>query len=80
MFTRPRTAEVHAERTPVEGACPECGQSGLQRYRVLGEGGWWNVVKCPHCLGSVSREPGPLFGTLTTAIQSLVPQPRRGER
>ncbi|MEN9704362.1 MAG: hypothetical protein RLZZ393_241, partial [Pseudomonadota bacterium] len=41
--------------------------------RVLSEGGWWEVVKCGHCLHSVSREPGPLFGTLTTAIQALVP-------
>jgi vanillate/4-hydroxybenzoate decarboxylase subunit D len=73
MFMRPTTPEVHAERTPVEGLCPACATAGLQRYRVLSEGGWWNVVKCQRCLHSVSREPGPLFGTLTTAIQSLIP-------
>jgi hypothetical protein len=73
MFMRPATPTVHATRSPVEGHCPACGTESLQRYRVLSEGGWWEVVKCTRCLHSVSREPGPLFGTLTTAIQSLVP-------
>jgi hypothetical protein len=73
MFMRPSTPEVHAERVAVPGACPACGAESLQRYRVLSEGGWWNVVKCRGCLRSVSREPGPLLGPLTTAIQSLIP-------
>jgi len=77
MFQRPHTAEVHAPREPVDGPCPACGESRLQRYRVLSEGGWWNVVKCPACLHSVSREPGPLLGTLTQAIQSLLPTGRK---
>lgn len=70
---RPATPTVEAQRLSVEGACPSCGTEALQRYRVLSEGGWWEVVKCGHCLHSLSRDPGPLFGTLTTAIQSLVP-------
>ena len=73
MFMRPTTPEVHAERTAVDGACPACGDRSLQRYRVLSEGGWWNVVKCPHCLHAVSREAGPLLGPLTAATQSLLP-------
>ncbi|MEY4761552.1 MAG: hypothetical protein RLZZ200_1408 [Pseudomonadota bacterium] len=73
MFMRPTTPTVEAMRLPVDGDCPSCATPNLQQYRVLSEGGWWEVVKCSHCLHSVSREPGPLFGTLTTAIQSLVP-------
>ena len=73
MFQRPSTPEVHARREAVDGNCPACGQAGLQRYRVLSEGGWWNVIKCPHCLHCASRTPGPLLGPLTEAIQSLIP-------
>ena len=80
MFTRPATPEVHAVRQPVDGPCPGCSEPRLQRYRVLSEGGWWEVVKCAACLHSVERRSGPLFGTLTTAIQALLPaRRRRGE-
>ena len=34
-------------------------------YRVLGEGGLWDVVKCQECLTSVSRERAPRLGSLT---------------
>jgi hypothetical protein len=34
---------------------------------VLTEGGWWSVVKCQQCLTSLSREPGPLFGSFEPA-------------
>jgi hypothetical protein len=61
-FPRPSTATVFAPRTPVAGACPECGAHSLASYRVMSEGGWWLVVKCGRCLHSVSREPGPLLG------------------
>lgn len=64
-FPRPATPTVDAPRTPVPGACPACGSESLAAYRVMSEGGWWNVVKCAHCLHSVSREPGPLFGAFT---------------
>ena len=73
MFMRPATATVQAERVAVAGACPACGAETLQRYRVLSEGGWWDVVKCRSCLHSLERTPGPLLGPLTTAIQSLIP-------
>lgn len=73
MFMRPTTPEVHAQRDSVAGPCPACQSPSLQRYRVLSEGGWWHVVKCSQCLHSVSREPGPLLGPLTTAIHSLIP-------
>lgn len=77
MFQRPSTPEVHAHREPVEGPCPACGAAALQRYRVLSEGGWWNVVKCRQCLHSVQREPGPLLGPLTEVLQSLIPTGKR---
>ncbi len=61
-FPRPSTPAVSVERDPVDGVCPECGASQLASYRVLSEGGWWQVVKCQQCLACVSRSPGPLFG------------------
>ncbi|MET0292530.1 MAG: hypothetical protein ABW136_09220 [Steroidobacteraceae bacterium] len=73
MFIRPATPTVTAERTSVQGSCPECGAQSLQRYRVLSEGGWWDVVKCADCLASVERKPGPLFGTLSEALEALIP-------
>lgn len=59
---RPTTLTVSAPREPVPGRCPECGAQQLAAYRVMSEGGWWNVVKCQSCLGSLKREHGPLFG------------------
>jgi len=68
-FPRPATPTVECPRTPVDGACPECGQRQLARYRVMSEGGWWLVTKCQSCLHSLQREPGPLLG----AFEPLAP-------
>jgi hypothetical protein len=76
MFSRPTTPEVYARREAQEGQCPECGAAQLQKYRVLSEGGWWDVVKCSACLHSLERRPGPLFGVLTEATQALIPRSR----
>jgi vanillate/4-hydroxybenzoate decarboxylase subunit D len=67
MHTFPRPQEPHltAEREPVEGSCRACGAGALASYRVLSEGGWWDVVKCTQCLASVSRERAPRLGSLT---------------
>ena len=73
MFMRPTTPTVHAERIAVDGLCPACKAPALQAYRVLSEGGWWQVVKCTQCLHSLSRQPGPLLGPLTSVVQSLIP-------
>lgn len=62
-FSRPQARVLNAVRTPVDGTCPECGVVELSSYRVLSEGGWWNVTKCQACLASVSREPAALFGS-----------------
>ncbi|MCC7461643.1 MAG: hypothetical protein IT480_04180 [Gammaproteobacteria bacterium] len=61
-FPRPATPTVEVTRVPVPGACPACGAAELAAYPVLGEGGWWQVVKCQRCLHSLRREPGPLLG------------------
>ena len=64
-FPRPQERHLRVERAPAEGACSACGNQELAAYRVLGEGGWWDVVKCQTCLTSVSRERAPRLGSLT---------------
>jgi hypothetical protein len=62
-FPRPQETHLSVERTSVEGACPQCGSTDIAEYRVLSEGGWWDVRKCQSCLHSLSRAPGPLLGS-----------------
>jgi hypothetical protein len=62
-FQRPGEPHLFAERRKVEGVCPECGAGQLAEYRVLSDGGWFDVRKCQACLASVSREPAPPFGS-----------------
>ncbi|WP_395106181.1 hypothetical protein [Actinomadura sp. SCN-SB] len=61
-FPRPQNTHLHVTPRPVDGDCPECGAAELAEYRVLSEGGWWEVRKCRACLASVERRPGPPFG------------------
>jgi hypothetical protein len=61
---RPAEPTLSVERQDVEGQCPACGESALQSYPVLSEGGWFDVVKCSNCLHSVSRKPGPKLGPI----------------
>jgi hypothetical protein len=72
-YTFPRSEEpyLYVSREPVDGDCPKCGQSDLKRYPVLSEGGWWDVVKCQHCLHSVSRERGPRLGSIEILSDTL---------
>ena len=49
----------------MQETCPECGAAEMSEYRVLSEGGWWNVRKCPACLASSKREPAPPYGPYT---------------
>jgi vanillate/4-hydroxybenzoate decarboxylase subunit D len=62
-FQRPSERHLHVERAPVAGSCGECGAQALAEYRVLSDGGYFNVRKCQGCLASVSREPAPPFGS-----------------
>jgi hypothetical protein len=59
-YQRPQERYVNVKRVPVEGACPECGEERLEKYQVLSEGGFFDVVKCQSCLASVSREWDPI--------------------
>jgi hypothetical protein len=62
-FQRPAERHLHAPRRAVAGTCPECGAEELAEYRVLSDGGWFDVRKCQRCLASVSREPAPPLGS-----------------
>ena len=42
-FQRPTEPYLSVERRPVRGKCPECGAEELAQYRVLGDGGWFDV-------------------------------------
>ncbi|HVW18444.1 MAG TPA: hypothetical protein VHB30_09360 [Solirubrobacteraceae bacterium] len=63
VFPRPSEERLHARRTPAEATCPQCGSADVADYRVLSDGGWWDVRKCQACLHSLSRTPGPMFGS-----------------
>lgn len=60
-WPHPTTSVV---REHVDGSCPVCNASGLQRYPVLSDGGWFLAVKCQACLHSLSREPWNRLGTV----------------
>jgi hypothetical protein len=62
-FQRPSEQHLFVERRSAEGTCPECGAAELADYRVLSDGGWFDVRKCQRCLASVKREPAPPFGS-----------------
>lgn len=72
IYPRPEEKTLAVEREAVEGTCPECGGSTLQRYPVMSEGGWFDVLKCQDCLHSLERERGPLLGPLQV-YSSLIP-------
>lgn len=63
-YPRPDSPHVSVPRAEVEGECPACGGDSLERYPVLSEGGWWEVLKCQGCLHSVSRERGSRLGAI----------------
>jgi hypothetical protein len=64
-YPRPSEPYLSVEREPVAGECSECGAKALQRYPVLAEGGWFDVVKCAECLHSASRTRGPRLGPIS---------------
>jgi len=64
-FPRPSEPRLYVEREPVEAACEACGSADVRRYRVLSEGGWWQVLKCQECLHSLERVPAPALGSYT---------------
>jgi vanillate/4-hydroxybenzoate decarboxylase subunit D len=74
MHTFPRPTEFHlsVERVPVSGStCPECGSGEIASYRVLSEGGWWDVRKCQACLCSLERAQAPRYGSFVPLASEL---------
>jgi hypothetical protein len=71
-FARPEAQFVGVERESIEGQCEECGRSELMRYPVVGESGWQIVVKCQHCLHSMSRETWGQLGPFSYLVEAKV--------
>ena len=59
------------ERIKVDGACPYCGATALQRYPALSEGGWFLVTKCQQCLKSTERTPWHKLGYVSREENTL---------
>ena len=55
-FPRPTEQSLYEKKKKVNSMCPECGSRHIAAYRVLTDGGWWDVVKCQDCLYSLERE------------------------
>ena len=62
-FQRPAERHLRVQRRSVDGSCPECGAEALAEYRVLSDGGPFDVRKCQRCLASLTREPAPPYGS-----------------
>ncbi len=52
---RPKEETLYVKKEKVARVCPECGSHDVAAYRVLSDGGWWEVVKCQQCLYSLER-------------------------
>ncbi|MEV6257921.1 MULTISPECIES: hypothetical protein [Nocardia] len=55
---------LEVTREPRDGTCPRCGAAELRAYPVVAERGWVRVVKCQHCLHSVTREAWHRLGPI----------------
>ena len=55
-FPRPSEERLFESKERVNQACSECGGHNVAAYRVLTDGGWWDVVKCQECLYSLERK------------------------
>lgn len=68
---RPAELTLSVARERQEGSCPRCGGAVLERYRVLSEGGWFDVVKCADCLHCVERTPASMYGAIELLTDRL---------
>ena len=55
-FPRPMEKCLYEKKKKVDSMCHECESRNIAAYRVLTDGGWWDVVKCQVCLYSLKRE------------------------
>jgi ribosomal protein L44E len=62
-FPRPAQERVFVDRERLDATCDECGGDDVRGYRVLSEGGWWQVAKCQRCLHSLERVPASPLGS-----------------
>ncbi len=63
-FQRSAERHLHVERTPLAGSCPECGAQELAAYRVLSDGGFFDVQQ-------VSALPPLALARAGTAVRLL---------
>jgi hypothetical protein len=71
-FPRPAEQSLFEKKEAVDRVCPECGSHDVAAYRVLTDGGWWDVVKCQDCLCSLERERSKNQYTPCTLLWSLM--------
>ena len=55
-FPRPTEERLYEKKEKIDATCPECGKRDIAAYKVLTDGGWFDVVKCQDCLYSLKRE------------------------
>jgi len=55
-FPRPKDERLFEKKEKVDGTCTQCGSLDIMAYRVLTDGGWWDVMKCQDCLFSLDRK------------------------
>ena len=55
-FPRPTEERLFEKKEKVDQHCSECGSHNMAAYRVLTDGGWWDVVKCQDCLYAPDRK------------------------
>lgn len=67
-FPRSHETRLHMPRESVERRCPGCGSGEVAAYRVLSEGGWWDIVKCQDCLESLERNRAPRLGVFQPIV------------
>lgn len=62
-FPRPTEDRLFVDRERMSARCDACSGDDVRAYRVLSEGGWWQVVKCQTCLHSLDRTPASPLGS-----------------
>lgn len=55
-FPRPAGERLFEKKEKVNQRCSECGSHNIASYKVLTDGGWWDVVKCQDCLYALDRK------------------------
>lgn len=67
-FPRSNETRLYSPRETLDRECSGCGSVRAAAYRVLSEGGWWDVVKCQDCLKSLERVRAPRLGVFRPMV------------